>query len=103
VFDSTLEDVAAVTEIIGLLTLVSGLIFGISQLRAHRIEQRIVVATSLWNVRVDVSQAGGMDTGEAGVPGSALLGRVVEWLARLSVKYKDENVLTNEEVANSKP
>ena len=46
-FDFTLENVAAVAEIVGVLTIVSGLIFGISQLRAHRIEQRNVVATSL--------------------------------------------------------
>ena len=45
--DLTLENVAAIAEIVGVLTILSGLIFGISQLRAHRIEQRNVVATSL--------------------------------------------------------
>ena len=46
-FEFTLENVAAVAEIVGVLTLVSGVIFGVSQLRSHRIEQRNVVATSL--------------------------------------------------------
>jgi len=43
----TLESVAAVAEIIGVVTIVSGLIFGVFQLRAHRIQQRNAVATSL--------------------------------------------------------
>jgi len=43
----TLQDIAAVAEIIGVLTIVSGLIFGIFQLRAHRVQQRNAMATSL--------------------------------------------------------
>jgi hypothetical protein len=45
--DVSLQDIAAVAEIIGVLTIVSGLAFGIFQLRAHRIQQRNAVATSL--------------------------------------------------------
>ena len=36
----TLEKFAAIAEVIGMLTIVSGLIFGIFQLRAHRMQQR---------------------------------------------------------------
>jgi hypothetical protein len=43
----TSQDVAAIAEIIGMLTIVTGLVFGIFQLLAHRIEQRNAVATSL--------------------------------------------------------
>lgn len=42
-----LQDIAAVAEIIGMLTIVTGLVFGIFQLRAHRVQQRNAVATSL--------------------------------------------------------
>lgn len=43
----TLESVAAIAEIISVVTIVSGLIFGLFQLRAHRVQQRNAVATSL--------------------------------------------------------
>ena len=43
----TLESVAAVAEIIGVATIVSGLVFGIFQLRAHRIQQRNTVASNI--------------------------------------------------------
>jgi hypothetical protein len=42
-----LEQIAALAEIVGVVTIVSGLIFGIFQLRAHRVQQRNAVATSL--------------------------------------------------------
>ena len=45
--DITLDSVAAVAEIIGVVTIVSGLVFGIFQLRAHRIQQRNAVANNL--------------------------------------------------------
>jgi hypothetical protein len=44
---SSLQDIAAIAEIIGVLTIVTGLVFGLFQLRAHRIQQRNAVATSL--------------------------------------------------------
>ncbi|MDH3989056.1 MAG: hypothetical protein OEV34_08005 [Gammaproteobacteria bacterium] len=43
----TLEKFAAIAEVIGMLTIVSGLIFGIFQLRAHRMQQRNIVASGL--------------------------------------------------------
>lgn len=43
----TLESVAAIAEIISVITIVSGLIFGVFQLRAHRVQQRNAVTTSL--------------------------------------------------------
>ena len=42
-----LEKIAALAEIVGVVTIVSGLIFGVFQLRAHRAQQRSAVATSL--------------------------------------------------------
>ena len=42
-----IEHFAAIAEIIGVFTIVTGLIFGVFQLRAHRVQQRNVVATSL--------------------------------------------------------
>ena len=42
-----LQTVAAIAEVIGVVTIVTGLVFGIIQLRAHRIQQRNAVATSL--------------------------------------------------------
>lgn len=43
----SLETLAALAEVIGMFTIVSGLIFGIFQLRAYRTNQRNAVATSL--------------------------------------------------------
>ncbi len=45
--DWNLQTIAAIAEVIGVLTIVTGLVFGIIQLRAHRIQQRNAVATSL--------------------------------------------------------
>ena len=42
-----LETVAAIAEVIGLLTIFIGLVFGINQLRANRVQQRNAIATSL--------------------------------------------------------
>jgi hypothetical protein len=43
----TLESAAAVAEIVGVVTILSGLVFGVFQLRAHRMQQRNAVANSL--------------------------------------------------------
>ena len=43
----SLETMAAIAEVIGMFTIVTGLIFGIFQLRAYRTNQRNAVATSL--------------------------------------------------------
>ena len=43
----SLETLAAVAEIIGMVTIVSGLIFGMIQIRAYRSNQRSIAATSL--------------------------------------------------------
>ena len=43
----TLEQIAAIAEIIGASTILTGLIFGAYQIRAHRIEQRNAIATEL--------------------------------------------------------
>ncbi len=43
----SLETFANIAEVIGMLTIVSGLLFGVFQLRAYRINQRNAVATSL--------------------------------------------------------
>jgi len=43
----TLQSVAAVAEIVGVVTIVSGLVFGVFQLRAHRIQQRNAVASGI--------------------------------------------------------
>lgn len=42
-----LETIASIAEVISVLTIVTGLVFGIIQLRAHRVQQRNAVATSL--------------------------------------------------------
>ena len=43
----SLETMAAIAEIVGMITVLTGLIFGMVQIRAHRTNQRSVVATSL--------------------------------------------------------
>jgi hypothetical protein len=43
----TLTQLAAIAEIIGACTIVTGLIFGAYQIRAHRIQQRNAIATEL--------------------------------------------------------
>ncbi len=43
----TLEQLAALAEIIGACTIVTGLIFGAYQIRAHRTQQRNAIATEL--------------------------------------------------------
>ena len=43
----TLNQMAAIAEIIGACTILTGLLFGAYQIRAHRIQQRNAVATSL--------------------------------------------------------
>jgi len=43
----SLEQLAAISEIIGACTIVTGLIFGAFQVRAHRVEQRNAIATEL--------------------------------------------------------
>ena len=43
----TLTELAAFAEIIGACTIVTGLIFGAYQIRAHRVEQRSAIATEL--------------------------------------------------------
>lgn len=43
----SLDTVAAIAEVIGGLTIVTGLVFGVVQIRAHRVQQRNAVATSL--------------------------------------------------------
>ncbi len=45
--EMSLETFANIAEVIGMLTIVSGLLFGVFQLRAYRINQRNAVATSL--------------------------------------------------------
>lgn len=45
--EMSLETFANIAEVIGMLTIVSGLLFGVFQLRAHSINQRNAVATSL--------------------------------------------------------
>jgi hypothetical protein len=43
----TLESIAAIAEIVGVVTIVSGLVFGVFQLRAHRTHQRNTVASNI--------------------------------------------------------
>jgi hypothetical protein len=43
----TLQSVAAVAEIVGVVTIVSSLVFGVFQLRAHRVQQRNAVASGI--------------------------------------------------------
>lgn len=43
----TLDQLAAIAEIIGACTIVTGLTFGAYQIRAHRIQQRNAIATEL--------------------------------------------------------
>ena len=43
----TLEQIAAIAEIIGACTILTGAVFGAFQIRAHRIEQRNAIATEL--------------------------------------------------------
>jgi len=43
----TLDQIAALAEIVGACTIVTGLIFGAFQIRAHRIQQRNAIATEL--------------------------------------------------------
>ncbi len=55
----TLNELAAFAEIIGACTIVTGLIFGAYQIRAHRVEQRNVIATELTSTfyNVDLARA----------------------------------------------
>jgi len=42
-----LDQVAAIAEIVGAITILTGLVFGVFQIRAHHVQQRNAIATSL--------------------------------------------------------